>query len=89
VPADIFLFLVTYLQPKRGDKALPPRRVEPAELERVIHCPRCSRKMDAHPYAGPGNIIIDNCPECSVNWVDSMELRRIATAPDPSPGPDA
>ena len=82
LPADILLFLVTHLRLEAGAKPLPPRRIEQAELDRIIHCPLCSRKMDTHPYAGPGNIVIDNCPACEVNWVDSLELRRVATAPD-------
>ena len=38
--------------------------------------------MDAHPYAGPGAVIIDSCSECCVNWLDHGELQRIVRAPD-------
>jgi Zn-finger nucleic acid-binding protein len=31
---------------------------------------------------GPGNVVIDTCERCRVNWLDSGELRRIAVAPD-------
>jgi hypothetical protein len=40
--------------------------------------------MDAHFYAGPGNIVIDDCSLCELNWLDAGELRTIAHAPDHS-----
>jgi Zn-finger nucleic acid-binding protein len=33
-------------------------------------------------YGGPGNIVIDTCERCGVNWLDPGELHRIATAPE-------
>ena len=30
----------------------------------------------------PGNVIIDDCSRCELNWLDHGELMRIATAPD-------
>jgi Zn-finger nucleic acid-binding protein len=44
--------------------------------------------MEAHSYAGPGNVVIDSCEPCSLNWLDHGELARIAQAPDDR-GPDA
>jgi Zn-finger nucleic acid-binding protein len=38
--------------------------------------------MDTHPYCGPGNVIIDTCESCSVNWLDYGELQRVIRAPD-------
>jgi Zn-finger nucleic acid-binding protein len=38
--------------------------------------------MIDHPYGGPGNVVIDTCERCGVNWLDPGELRRIAMAPD-------
>lgn len=89
IASETFLFLVAHLRLKPGERPFPPRQFEQAELSRAIDCPLCSRRMDTHPYAGPGNIVIDNCPGCSVNWIDSQELRRVAAAPDSSPNPDA
>jgi Zn-finger nucleic acid-binding protein len=37
--------------------------------------------MDVHPYGGPGNIVIDNCPHCRLNWLDSGEFFRVVRAP--------
>ena len=31
---------------------------------------------------GPGNVIIDTCESCSLNWLDYGELQRIVRAPD-------
>jgi Zn-finger nucleic acid-binding protein len=38
--------------------------------------------MDTHYYAGPGNIVIDDCPSCELNWLDAGELMTIVRAPD-------
>ena len=38
--------------------------------------------MDAHFYAGPGNVVIDSCEECSLIWLDRGELMHIVHAPD-------
>ena len=37
--------------------------------------------MDTHPYYGPGNIVIDNCPACHIIWLDAAELKAIQEAP--------
>jgi len=57
-----------------------PRRREPGD--RTLACPRCGRPMIDHGYDGPGNVVIDTCERCQVNWLDPGELRRIAMAPD-------
>jgi Zn-finger nucleic acid-binding protein len=57
-----------------------PRRQHPSE--RLINCPSCGQPMLGHVYGGPGNVVIDSCERCRVNWLDSGELRRIAVAPD-------
>jgi Zn-finger nucleic acid-binding protein len=40
--------------------------------------------MDTHYYAGPGNIVIDDCSFCHLNWLDYGELQRITRAPGPT-----
>jgi len=57
-----------------------PRRQSPSD--RVITCPSCRQPMFGHIYGGPGNVVIDSCERCQVNWLDPGELRRIAVAPD-------
>lgn len=51
-------------------------------LQRTSQCPECGKKMNTHGYAGPGNVIIDSCSECCVNWLDYGEFQRIVRAPD-------
>jgi hypothetical protein len=65
---------------KRSVQAVLPRRQNPGE--RLLKCPACGQPMVAHLYGGPGNLVIDTCERCLVNWLDPGELRRIATAPD-------
>jgi Zn-finger nucleic acid-binding protein len=36
--------------------------------------------MQNHFYGGPGNLVIDTCERCHLNWLDPGELRRIARA---------
>ena len=51
-------------------------------LERRIDCPQCHQRMDTHFYEGPGNIVIDDCSRCFLNWLDQGELTRVVHAPD-------
>ena len=65
---------------KRSFRSVPPRRQNPGD--RVLDCPACGQPMVGHLYGGPGNVVIDSCERCLVNWLDPGELRRIAVAPD-------
>jgi Zn-finger nucleic acid-binding protein len=55
-----------------------PREQHPGH--RTFACPQCGGPMLNHVYGGPGNIVIDTCEGCQVNWLDAGELRRIARA---------
>jgi Zn-finger nucleic acid-binding protein len=66
-----------------------PSAANPADLRRRIACPHCRRPMEAHYYGGPGNVVIDTCENCSLNWLDHGELARIAQAPQSDYSPDA
>jgi Zn-finger nucleic acid-binding protein len=57
-----------------------PRKQHPGD--RLLNCPTCRQTMMSHVYGGPGNVVIDTCERCLVNWLDAGELRRIAVAPD-------
>ena len=37
---------------------------DPAELKRILHCPRCRLRMETHPYFGGGNAVVDTCERC-------------------------
>jgi membrane protease subunit (stomatin/prohibitin family)/Zn-finger nucleic acid-binding protein len=78
----VFLLLIEDMRANRGgfDVILaPPER---QELKRHIRCPQCGRAMDTHPYSGPGNVVIDDCSSCELNWLDAGELLKIARSPD-------
>lgn len=38
--------------------------------------------MDTHFYGGPDNVVIDDCPRCSLDWLDAGQPMRIVHAPD-------
>jgi Zn-finger nucleic acid-binding protein len=56
-----------------------PRTQQPGD--RVVSCPVCAQPMLSHLYGGPGNIVLDTCEACAMNWLDAGELQRIARAP--------
>lgn len=86
---DNFLVLVETLRARHVGPAYPPHPVNSADLERSVACPQCGAHMDTHIYGGPGNIVIDNCPECRLNWLDHQELARITAAADAQLNADA
>ncbi len=76
-----FLYTIEYLRASSTNPPLRPAPMNLEELKRQIDCPKCHKRMDTHPYGGPGNIVIDNCPECKLIWLDYHELDRIISAP--------
>ena len=38
----------------------PAIPLDRAHLERPVSCPVCRRRMETHPYFGPGNVVIDS-----------------------------
>jgi len=81
IPMETFTALIDELH--RGHHGHPPPGPpDPRDLERGIDCPVCHHRMDTHVYGGPGNVVIDDCSRCFVNWLDHGELTRIVSAPD-------
>lgn len=81
LPQQSFLVTINYL---RAGASLPPAPLQPLnreELQRKLSCPRCRQPLDTHPYGGPGNVVVDNCPRCHLIWLDYRELTRIVSAP--------
>ncbi len=74
--------LAAALRSERGSFAVSPRPIDLSALSRELRCPHCKTPMDAHPYGGPGNLVIDSCEACELNWLDRGELARIVAAPD-------
>ena len=88
VRMDAFVTLIEELRSERAGVVIP-RPPDRRDLDRKIDCPECHRRMDTHLYCGPGNVIIDDCSYCSLNWLDHGELMRIAQAPDRSYGEES
>jgi Zn-finger nucleic acid-binding protein len=82
VSIDDFLAIVEQRRAELGGVTEPPHAPDWNEMKRRVDCPECGETMDTHPYGGPGNIIIDNCEHCRLNWLDHNELLRIARAAD-------
>jgi Zn-finger nucleic acid-binding protein len=73
---------VELIQARRGHRegvAATPAP-NPKDLQRRIICPQCHHAMDTHFYGGPGNVIIDACDRCDLNWLDAGEPMRILLA---------
>ena len=66
----------------RPSPVVPPNPTT-SDLNRHIPCPSCHHPMEAHFYCGgPGNVVIDTCENCLLNWLDYNELNRIAHGTD-------
>jgi Zn-finger nucleic acid-binding protein len=62
---------------QHGPNEQQPAPFDPAELKRVLKCPRCHQRMEAHPYFGGGNAVVDTCERCRLIWLDAGELAII------------
>jgi Zn-finger nucleic acid-binding protein len=82
ISAPAFVLILRDLRENRANASATSHPPDPKELQRRIQCPQCHRTMDTHYYAGPGNIVIDDCPQCELNWLDAGELMVIVRAPD-------
>jgi Zn-finger nucleic acid-binding protein len=73
--------LIAQLRESSGQASgAKPSAYDKDELRRTVQCPHCHRRMEAHLYAGPGNVVIDSCEECAMIWLDCGEAKRIASA---------
>jgi Zn-finger nucleic acid-binding protein len=81
IGVDTFVATIEDLRANRASPAEIPHLPDPRELDRHIRCPQCRDEMDTHPYGGGGNVVIDICESCQLNWLDYGELRRIVRAP--------
>lgn len=79
-----FLLLMGQRRARSEKPPRKPRPIDPADFNRRIDCPSCDRAMEAHPYYGPGNVVIDSCSRCRVLWLDHREFATIETAPSPN-----
>jgi Zn-finger nucleic acid-binding protein len=82
LPMETFQTLVEAVKAQQpGGTAVEPP-ADPAALRRTVACPHCHRPMEAHFYGGAGNVVIDSCEPCLLNWLDHGEISRIAHGPD-------
>ena len=84
ISMEIFAGLTEELRAQAGARPMILRPPDQRELDRHISCPQCREAMDTHRYGGPGNVIIDSCSRCYLNWLDHGELMRVVRAPDHS-----
>jgi Zn-finger nucleic acid-binding protein len=82
IEMDVFIAVIQDLRARRAGTSDAARQPDWQDLNRRLKCPQCGQLMDTHPYYGPGNVIIDDCERCMVNWLDYSELERIVRAPD-------
>ncbi len=62
----------------------PPAEPVPLDrraLERELACPRCRRRFETYSHYGPGNVVIDNCTNCDLVWLDFGEMQQMVDAP--------
>jgi len=86
VDNDTFGHLAITLRGNYSGADDKPTPIDPKQLDDTQTCPACLYKMDAHPYYGPGSVVIDSCIHCRLVWLDHGELGRIIRAPGPRPG---
>jgi Zn-finger nucleic acid-binding protein len=84
IPMAVFLPLVDELRAEMASGALVPPPPDPTELRHKLGCPQCHKPMDTHFYSGAGNVIIESCDTCDLNWLDHGKLLRIVHAPEHS-----
>jgi Zn-finger nucleic acid-binding protein len=85
IAMPVFVSLVEELRARGGHAGEAQPAPDPRELERRLHCPKCGGVMDTHYYAGGGNVIIDDCSRCELNWLDAGELQTIGSYQDHAP----
>ena len=82
IAMETFLVIVQDLRARRDATFTVAHQPDPRDLDRRIKCPQCRREMNTHLYMGPGNVVIDSCETCWLDWLDYGELDRIVRAPD-------
>ena len=82
IDMDAFLAVLEELRSRHEHAEYTGVQPDWHDLDRRTMCPKCHQQMETHPYGGGGNVIIDTCETCSMNWLDYGELQRIVRAPD-------
>lgn len=77
VSQSAMLPILREAQPQNWIGEDPPPLPDQTEFKRSLRCPVCQKLMEAYPYGGPGNMIIQGCAGCRYIWLDYGELARI------------
>jgi Zn-finger nucleic acid-binding protein len=77
VGQSLFAGIVQTLRSKHQGEREAPRPITEEELDRKVSCPICRHRMEAHPYYGPGNVVLDSCGRCGVIWCDKGEIATL------------
>jgi Zn-finger nucleic acid-binding protein len=72
-----FSIIVTKRRARHTTHEQLPGPFDPEELKRHLKCPKCKKRMSAHPYFGGGNAVVDTCDRCGLIWLDAGELAVI------------
>jgi Zn-finger nucleic acid-binding protein len=81
MPRENFAAVVSMRRAWASNPPAEPVRLDPGQLQRKLTCPVCRGRFETFAYAGPGNVVIDNCVRCDLVWLDYGELRQIVDAP--------
>jgi Zn-finger nucleic acid-binding protein len=76
-PLDAFSRIVSKRRVRHPSPENNAEPFDPLDLERVLTCPNCQQHMEAHPYFGGGNAVVDTCESCQLIWLDAGELNLI------------
>jgi hypothetical protein len=79
---DNFIAIVHNLRARHEIEVEAAHQPDWSEMDHRIKRPQCGQEMDTHPYGGGGNVIIEDCEHCELNWLDYGKLERIVQAPD-------
>jgi Zn-finger nucleic acid-binding protein len=72
--------LIDQMRAAHPETEIPPP-VNPADLQRLVVCPKCHQHMDSHyDYLG-GHIVVSGCERCEVNWLEGGALMHMVRAP--------
>jgi Zn-finger nucleic acid-binding protein len=74
---ESFTWIVAKRRSLRGATENCADPFDAVEMQRVLTCPNCREHMEAHPYFGGGNVVVDSCAKCQLIWLDAGELAII------------
>lgn len=78
---EVFAAVLGHLRANYKMAELRPAPMDASKLDVKRVCPTCSGRLETHPYAGPGNEVIDSCNVCGVVWLDQGEFTNLVRSP--------